>query len=103
MAFDDASVQPVADTALPVREAISGLGHAVELRVYRSGGVLNLDWWYDTRRVERSNLESLAKQLPAALMEVVNDAGADDDDDLASDEIVFIDLSASDIGSELNA
>ena len=45
---DDAPVQFDADTAMPVREAIPGLGHAVELRVYRSAGVLHLDWWYDT-------------------------------------------------------
>ena len=49
---DDAPVQFDSDTAMPVREAIPGLGHAVELRVYRSAGVLHLDWWYDSRRLE---------------------------------------------------
>ena len=48
----DAPIQFDTDTAMPVREAIPGLGHAVELRVYRSAGVLHLDWWYDTRRLE---------------------------------------------------
>ncbi len=52
LSSEDAPVQFDADNAMPVREAIPGLGHAVELRVYRSAGVLHLDWWYDTRRVE---------------------------------------------------
>ncbi|OOK83899.1 phthiocerol synthesis polyketide synthase type I PpsE domain protein [Mycobacterium kansasii] len=38
---------------MPVRETIPGLGHAIELRAYRSGGSLHLDWWYDTRRIPR--------------------------------------------------
>jgi phthiocerol/phenolphthiocerol synthesis type-I polyketide synthase E len=99
---DDAPVQLDADTAMPVREAIPGLGHAIELRVYRSAGVLNLDWWYDTRRVEPSDVESLAGQLPAALMDLLRDAAVDEIDS-ASDEIAFVDLSSSDVGSELNA
>ena len=33
--------------SLPVREAIPGLGHAIEFRVFRTAGVLHLDWWYD--------------------------------------------------------
>jgi phthiocerol/phenolphthiocerol synthesis type-I polyketide synthase E len=36
---DDAAVQFDPDTALPVREALPGLGHAIELRAYRSAGV----------------------------------------------------------------
>ncbi len=35
---DDAPVQFDADTAMPVRDAVPGLGHAIELRVYRSIG-----------------------------------------------------------------
>ena len=49
---EDVAVQFDTDTALPVREAIPGLGHAIELRVFRTAGVLHLDWWYDTRRVD---------------------------------------------------
>jgi phthiocerol/phenolphthiocerol synthesis type-I polyketide synthase E len=100
---DDAPVQLDADTAMPVREAIPGLGHAVELRVYRSGDVLHLDWWYDTRRLGPTDVESLARRFPAALMELVRDASAEDEIDSASKELALVDLSSTDIGSELNA
>ena len=100
---DDASVLLDADTAMPVREAVPGLGHAVELRVYRSGDVLHLDWWYDTRRLGPTDVESLARRFPAALMELVRDAGAEDEIDTASEELALVDLSSTDIGSELNA
>ena len=49
----DAPIQLDTDTAMPVREALPGLGHAVELRVYRTSGALHLDWWYDTRGSSR--------------------------------------------------
>jgi phthiocerol/phenolphthiocerol synthesis type-I polyketide synthase E len=100
---DDAPVQLDADTAMPVREAVPGLGHAVELRVYRSGDVLHLDWWCDTRRLGPTDVESLARRFPAALMELVRDASAEDEIDSASQELALIDLSSTGIGSELNA
>ena len=40
------------DPAMPVREMLPGMGHAIELRVYRTSGLLHLDWWFDTRRLE---------------------------------------------------
>ena len=91
---DEAPVQFDADTAMPVREAIPGLGHAVELRVYRSAGVLHLDWWYDTRRVEPAAAESLADGFstrvdgsgPARRSPKMNL-------DSASDELALVDLS----------
>ena len=43
------------DAAMPMRESLPALGHAIELRMYRVYGQLQVDWWYDTRRVERSN------------------------------------------------
>ena len=73
---DDAPVQFDTDTAMPVREAIPGLGHAIELRVYRSAGVLHLDWWYDTRRLEPAMAESLAERFSIALMELTREAHA---------------------------
>jgi phthiocerol/phenolphthiocerol synthesis type-I polyketide synthase E len=100
---DDAPVQLDADTAMPVREAVPGLGHAVELRVYRSGDVLHLDWWCDTRRLGPTDVESLARRFPAALMELVRDASAEDEIDSASQDLALVDLSSTDIGSELNA
>ena len=61
---DDAPIQLDTDTAMPVREALPGLGHAVELRVYRTSGALHLDWWYDSRRLEPSDVESACPALP---------------------------------------
>lgn len=89
LATGDAPVQFDGDTAGAVREALPGLGHALELRVYRSAGVLHLDWWHDTRRVDSATVRSLADALPAAVLELTrdalaeDDAGSGDDDDLA--------------------
>ena len=52
------------DAAMPAREMLPGLGHAIELRVYRSSGLLHLDWWYDTRRLERATVEALVRAVP---------------------------------------
>jgi phthiocerol/phenolphthiocerol synthesis type-I polyketide synthase E len=81
---------------MPVREAIPGLGHAIELRVYRSAGVLHLDWWYDTRRVEADTAQSFAGGFAKALMELTREALAEDEMDSASDELVLVDLSSTD-------
>jgi phthiocerol/phenolphthiocerol synthesis type-I polyketide synthase E len=100
----DAPVQLDADTAMPAREAIPGLGHAVELRVYRSAGVLHLDWWHDTRRLGPTAVESLAQQFSAALMEVTREAVTEDEIDSASEELALVDLSSADIDvGEANA
>jgi phthiocerol/phenolphthiocerol synthesis type-I polyketide synthase E len=90
---DAVPVQFDADTARPVREAIPGLGHAIEFRIYRSGGVLNLDWWYDTRRVESATAQSLADGFTKALMELTRKALAEDEMDSDSDELALVDLS----------
>ena len=90
---DDVAVQFDTDSALPVREAIPGLGHAIELRVYRSGGVLNLDWWYDTRRVEPATAQSLADGFAKALMDLIREALAEDQLDSGSEEMELVDLS----------
>ncbi|MFG1935056.1 type I polyketide synthase [Mycobacterium sp. NPDC048908] len=92
---DDAPVQFDADTAMPVREAIPGLGHAVELRVYRSAGELHLDWWYDARRVEPAVAESLADVFSSAVMDLIQEAMAEDELDAASDELTLVDLSST--------
>ena len=57
---DDVAVRFDSDAALPVREAIPGLGHGIELRVFRTAGVLHLDWWYDSRRFDAATVHSLA-------------------------------------------
>jgi phthiocerol/phenolphthiocerol synthesis type-I polyketide synthase E len=90
---DDVAVQFDSDTALPVREAIPGLGHAIEFRVYRSAGVLNLDWWYDTRRVDPATVQSLADGSSRTLLELIAEALAEDESDADSDEMELVDLS----------
>ena len=90
---DDAPVQFDADTALPVRDSVPGLGHAIELRVYRSSGVLHLDWWYDTRRLGPTDMESLARQFSSALMELTREALAENEIDSGGDELALVDLS----------
>jgi phthiocerol/phenolphthiocerol synthesis type-I polyketide synthase E len=97
---DDAPVQFDADTAMPVRDAIPGLGHAVELRVYRFAGVLHLDWWYDTRRLGSPAVESLAGQFQVTLMELTREVLAEYEIDPASEELVLIDLSSTALGNE---
>ena len=58
---------------VPASEAPT-LGHALELRVYRTAGVLHLDWWYDTRRFYPSTVEELTEQFPLALIQLTSDA-----------------------------
>lgn len=61
------------DAATPMQE-LPGLGHPLELRVYRTAGLLHLDWWYDTDRLDRYTVEELAEQFPLALFEMTSDA-----------------------------
>jgi phthiocerol/phenolphthiocerol synthesis type-I polyketide synthase E len=90
---DEAPVQFDADTALPVRDSVPGLGHGIELRVYRSSGVLHLDWWYDTRRLGPTDMESLARQFSTALMELTREALAENEIESGGDELALVDLS----------
>jgi phthiocerol/phenolphthiocerol synthesis type-I polyketide synthase E len=86
------------DTAMPVRDKTPGLGHPIELRVYRSSSGLHVDWWYDTRRVQRAKVEALAERFPAVLTELVREAmssgRADGESGSASVELGLVDLSA---------
>ena len=90
---DDAPVRFDSDTALPIRDALPGLGHALELRVYRTGGLLHLDFWYDSRRLGSSDVESFARQYSSALLDVARSALAEEDIDTAGDELALVDLS----------
>ncbi len=65
---------PDESVPVPVQEAPPGLGHALELRVYRTGGVVHIDWWYDTSRFDAYTVEELTEQYPLALVEVTSDA-----------------------------
>lgn len=90
---DDVAVRFDSDTALPVREAIPGLGHGVELRVFRTAGVLHLDWWYDSRRIDAATVHSLADGFSRTLLELIREALTQDEMDSGSDELELVDLS----------
>jgi len=64
------------DGTIPTYETPPGLGYALELRIYRTGGQLHLDWWYDTTRFDRYTVEELTEQFPFALFEMTSDAAA---------------------------
>jgi len=95
----DVAVQFDSDTGLAVREALPGLGHPIELRVYRHGGVLHVDWWYDRRRVTGSTIEALAEQFPATLIALIGEAVEGDQDsdgeDAEDESLALVDLSAA--------
>lgn len=84
------------DTAMPVREALAGLGHALELRAYRSAGVLHLDWWYDSRRIEETTVRAIADAFSTAVMDLVAEAIAEDEmasADAEDGEMTLVELS----------
>jgi phthiocerol/phenolphthiocerol synthesis type-I polyketide synthase E len=95
---DESPVQLDPDTAMSVREAVPGLGHAMELRVYRCAGVLHLDWWYDARRLGSPDVELLAGTFTVALTELIRAAIAEAEVDLVDQELTLVDLSSADIG-----
>ena len=98
----DAPVQFDSDMTMPVRETIPGLGHAIELRAYRCGGSLHLDWWYDTRRIPQASAEALARAFPLALSELIQQAIAAEHDESemvgAPEAGALVDLSSLDAG-----
>jgi len=70
----DAPVQFDSDAEMAVREALPGLGHPIELRAYRCGGSLYLDWWYDTRRISEATAAALVQTFPRALSLLIQEA-----------------------------
>ncbi len=64
------------DGTTPMYETPPGLGYALELRVYRTDGLLHLDWWYDASRFDPYTVEELTEQFPFALFEMTSDAVA---------------------------
>ena len=93
----DALVQFDTDSELTVRETVPGLGHPLELRTYRYGGVLHVDWWYDKRRVSGDTINALAQQLPATMAALIGEAfsgdGAEAEDE--DEAMTLVDLSAA--------
>ena len=88
------------DPVMLVSEIPPGLGHALELRVYRSSGLLHLDWWFDTRRLETTTVQELMAQFPVALTELIQEslASTDEGDETDEDyeEFALVDLSSLD-------
>jgi len=65
---------PDSSIPVPVQETPPGLGHALEMRVYRTQGLVHVDWWFDTSHFEPYTIEELAEQFPRALYEMTTDA-----------------------------
>ena len=59
---------------VPPREALPSLGHALEVRVSRTTDSVQMDWSYDTRRLDPYTVEELTEQFPLALIDVTSDA-----------------------------
>ena len=95
----EAPVQFDSDSELAVRETLPGLGHPLELRSYRHGGVLHVDWWYDRRRVPGATVEALAEQFPATLIAMIGEAvagdGATDGSEAEDEALGLVELSAA--------
>jgi hypothetical protein len=53
---------------------LPSLGHALEVRAYRTAECLQMDWWHDTRRLDRSTVEELTEQFRLGLIDVTSDA-----------------------------
>jgi phthiocerol/phenolphthiocerol synthesis type-I polyketide synthase E len=96
----DAPVQLDPDIATWIREAIPGLGHVIELRVYRYAGSLHLDWWYDTRRLTRATANALVQQFSPVLTVLIEEATAatrdDGETDAVMEALALVDLSEGD-------
>ncbi|MCV7414242.1 hypothetical protein [Mycolicibacterium litorale] len=50
------------------------VGHALELRAYRNGGLMEVDWWFDSHRFDRATVQEFAEQFPFALIELTSEA-----------------------------
>ena len=66
---------PVSHDVLPPHELLPSSGHALEVRVYRTADdLVQMDWWYDTRRLDRYTVEEMTEQFPLALIDLTSDA-----------------------------
>ena len=74
---DDSQTQAESDVLFAYGEAAANsaaAGHLLELRAYRSEGVLVLDWRYDTRSFEAYTVEELSEQFVFGLIELTSEA-----------------------------
>jgi hypothetical protein len=49
-------------------------GHVLEVRVRRTNDLVQMDWWYDARRLDRYTVEEMTEQFPLALINLTSDA-----------------------------
>ena len=49
-------------------------GPALGILAYRGAGLLQMDWWYDARRLETSTVEELTAQFRLGLIELASEA-----------------------------
>jgi hypothetical protein len=74
---DDPRRQPLSEVLFAdgdTSATLPHLGHALELRTYRDGDVIALDWWFDGRSFEPYTVQELAEQFPFALIELTSEA-----------------------------
>jgi phthiocerol/phenolphthiocerol synthesis type-I polyketide synthase E len=58
--------------------------------------LLQLDWWYDTRKIESTTVQGFADAFTNAVMELTREAIIEDETDAGSDELTLVDLSSND-------
>ncbi len=68
------AVEPPSEICFSYLDTEPGRRYALELRAYRAAGLVQLDWWYDTRSFDSHTVEELAEQLPLALIELTSEA-----------------------------
>ncbi|MEV3904412.1 hypothetical protein AB0K11_18975 [Mycobacterium sp. NPDC050551] len=68
--FNDLGERSQAPSGQPV------MGHALELRLYRTADGVQLEWWYDSSRFDRVTVLELTEQFPFALIELTSEATA---------------------------
>lgn len=68
------AAQPASEIHFSYLGAEPARRYALELRAYHADGLVQLDWWYDTRSFDAYTIEELAEQLPLALIELASEA-----------------------------
>ncbi|CAN5442516.1 hypothetical protein BH09ACT8_BH09ACT8_00790 [soil metagenome] len=53
---------------------LANFNHPLEIRVFRDGGLLHLEWSYDSRQFAPYTVEELTEQFPFALIELTSEA-----------------------------
>lgn len=64
----------ISHDVVPPSEGLPSLGHSLEVRVSRTTDSVQMDWLYDTRRLDPCTVEELTDQFPLALIDVTSDA-----------------------------